>query len=148
MKVIYYIVLFYSKTVLCHGIPNLRPLEEGDFINLDITLYKNGVHGDNSVMGMIGKVDNEVLDLISVTQKMLYESIKICKPGEKYSRIGEICQEIADSHDYSICNLFTGHGIGSLLHLPPMVQHTCILENNNLIKLLMYLLLKLNFQFR
>ena len=76
-------------------------------------------------MGMIGKVDQEIIDLIKVTQKMLYEAIKICKPGEKFSRIGEICQDIADAHDYHICDLFTGHGIGHLLHMPPMVHHTC-----------------------
>lgn len=93
---------------------------------MDITVYKNGVHGDTSVMGCIGKVDDEVLKLIDVTQQMLYECIKICKPGVKYSDIGEICQKIADKNGYEMCILFTAHGIGEILHLPPPILHSCL----------------------
>lgn len=89
---IYLILLFLIIVVVCHGIPNERPLENGDWINLDITLYKDGVHGDTSVMGCIGEVDKEIIDLINATQFMLYESIKICKPGEKINKIGKLCR--------------------------------------------------------
>jgi methionyl aminopeptidase len=92
---------------------------------MDIIVYKNGVHGDTSVMGCIGKVDDEIKKLIEINQFMLYECIKICKPGVKYNKIGELCQKIADDHGYEICDLFTGHGIGEILHLPPTVHHTC-----------------------
>ena len=67
-------------------------MENGDYINLDITLFKDGVHGDTSVMGIIGEVDEEIHQLIDVTQKILYESIKICIPGEKINSIGKLCQ--------------------------------------------------------
>lgn len=92
---------------------------------MDITVYKNGVHGDTSVMGCIGKVDNEVLKLIDVNQQMLYECIKICKPGVKFSLIGELCQKIADENGYDMCDLFTAHGIGELLHSAPTIHHSC-----------------------
>ncbi|EGR28288.1 methionyl aminopeptidase, putative [Ichthyophthirius multifiliis] len=83
--------------VLCHGIPDQRPLENGDYLNLDISLYLNGVHGDTSIMIQIGeKVHPEIQKLIKTTQQALYESIKICQPG---------------------------HGIGHLLHLPPVIYH-------------------------
>lgn len=72
----------------------MRPLEEGDSVNIDITLFKYGVHGDNSVMVKLGKVHSEVEKLIDMTQLALYESIRACKSGEKISTIGEICFEV------------------------------------------------------
>ena len=87
---------------MCHGIPNDRPLENGDFINLDITLFKDGVHGDTSVMAMIGTVDEEVQQLINVTQKCLYECIKLCKPGQNVNAIGKLCQYVIKNYGFSI----------------------------------------------
>jgi methionyl aminopeptidase len=77
--------------VVCHGIPNNRPLMDGDTINLDVTLYIDGVHGDNSLMVEVGNVHEDVKKVIKATQKALYESIKICKPGTKFSDIGRKC---------------------------------------------------------
>jgi methionyl aminopeptidase len=77
--------------VICHGIPNMRPLFNGDYINLDVTLFIHGVHGDNSLMVKVGDVDPKICKLIDVTQKALYESIKICRPGVKFREIGNIC---------------------------------------------------------
>lgn len=109
--------------IACHGIPNKRPLKSGDYLNIDITLYKYGVHGDNSAMVKIGKVHEDVCKLIDVTQKALYESIKICGPGVPFSEIGMICETIANQNNYHICELFTGHGVGEKLHMPPMIYH-------------------------
>ncbi|EGR34224.1 methionine type i, putative [Ichthyophthirius multifiliis] len=110
--------------VICHGIPNTRPLYNGDYINLDVTLYKHGVHGDNSLMVKVGNVHPKISKLIEVTQMAVYESIKICKPGVKFRKIGDICQEIANSNGFHVCELFTGHGVGKLLHMPPIVFHS------------------------
>jgi methionyl aminopeptidase len=78
--------------VVCHGIPNLRALENGDYMNIDVTLYKDGVHGDSSVMVRIGDVHPDVANLIDGTQKALYESIKVCKPGTPFNEIGNVCE--------------------------------------------------------
>ena len=105
--------------VVCHGIPNLRPLENGDYLNIDCTLYKDGVHGDSSVMVKIGDIHPDIQKLIDCTQKALYESIKICKPGTPFNEIGNVCEQVAEAGGFVVCELFTGHGVGKLLHLPP-----------------------------
>ncbi|EAR84818.1 methionine aminopeptidase (macronuclear) [Tetrahymena thermophila SB210] len=109
--------------VVCHGIPNTRPLKNGDYINLDVTLYIEGVHGDNSLMVPVGDVHPEIMKLIQTTQKALYESIKVCKPGTPFRKIGEVCESIAHENGFSVCELFTGHGVGELLHMAPAVFH-------------------------
>ncbi|KRW98279.1 Peptidase M24, structural domain [Pseudocohnilembus persalinus] len=109
--------------VLCHGIPNSRKLQNGDWINLDVTLFIDGVHGDNSGMVCVGDVHPDVQNLIKVTQKAVYESIKICRPGTPIKQIGEVCQQVAEDNGYINCELFTGHGVGEKLHMPPIVQH-------------------------
>ena len=108
--------------VVCHGVPNLRPLEDGDFLNIDVTCYIDGVYGDNSDMALIGtKHPPEVLNLIQVTRQAVREAIKICKPGVKVNKIGETIEEYANSYGFYICKEFTGHGIGTHMHMPPAI---------------------------
>eukprot|EP01016_Furgasonia_blochmanni_P027491 TRINITY_DN2897_c0_g3_i4.p1 TRINITY_DN2897_c0_g3~~TRINITY_DN2897_c0_g3_i4.p1 ORF type:complete len:222 (-),score=41.83 TRINITY_DN2897_c0_g3_i4:165-830(-) len=107
--------------VLCHGIPDLRPLEKGDYINIDVTCFIEGYHGDTSVMALIGDVHPEIRRLIDATQRAVYESIKICKPGVPFNKIGDICERVARDEGFTVCPLFNGHGIGKLLHLPPSI---------------------------
>ena len=75
--------------VLCHGVPNNRRFQEGDFTNLDITCYKNGFFGDTSMMVTFGEVDAEVRRMIEVAQQALYNAIRICKPGVKISEVAK-----------------------------------------------------------
>ncbi|CAD8142872.1 unnamed protein product [Paramecium pentaurelia] len=110
--------------VCCHGIPNLRPLQEGDSLNIDVTIFYDGVHGDTSVMAQVPKMNQEISKLIETTQKALYEAIKICKPGQKFNQIGKVIQEIANNDGYYVSEVFTGHGIGELMHMPPTIFHT------------------------
>jgi len=117
-------VCISPNEVMCHGIPNMRPFQNGDYVNLDISVYVNGVHGDTSLMVQVGNVHPDVQKLIKVTQQAVYQSIKMCKPGVQFSAIGEICEDIAKEHGFHSSELFTGHGIGELLHMPPMITHT------------------------
>jgi len=116
-------VCISTNEVLCHGIPNKRPFQDGDYVNYDISVFIDGVHGDNSVMVEYGNVHPDIQKLIKVTQEALYESIKVCKPGAYFRDIGEVCEDIAKKNGYYSCKLITAHGIGPLLHMPPMIPH-------------------------
>lgn len=109
--------------VLCHGIPDNRPLRDGDYVNIDVTWYIDGYHGDNSAMVMIGDVHQDVKNLIRVTREAMYKAIEIWKPGVSYNKIGETIDAYAKKHSYHVCPFFTGHGIGKTLHLGPFVYH-------------------------
>lgn len=111
--------------VVCHGIPNLRPLRNGDYLNIDCTLFLDGVHGDSSIMVQVGDVHPKIQDLIKATQEAVYESISICKPGTPFKQIGTVCEKVAEKYGFVVCELFTGHGIGELMHLPPSILHHC-----------------------
>lgn len=102
--------------VICHGIPNDRTLKSGDIINIDITVKKDGYHGDTSKMFMVGETSVLAKRLVRVTQECLYKAIKIVKPGAKLGDIGAIIQEHAESHRYSVVREYCGHGIGSEFH--------------------------------
>lgn len=80
--------------VVCHGIPDLRPLRKGDSVNLDITVFYKGVHGDTSGMACVGQTHPDIKKLIDTTQKSLYESIKICGPGVPFREIGRVIEYI------------------------------------------------------
>jgi len=111
------------NNVVVHGIPDDRKLENGDIINVDLTVFINGFHGDLSEMYCVGEVDEDGKDLIKVTYTCLNEAIKICKHGEKFSKIGAIISEIATSNGYSVCPYFVGHGIGDEFHEAPQILH-------------------------
>lgn len=110
--------------VVCHGIPNSRPLQTGDIVNLDVTAFIDGFFGDNSEMAMIG--DNHshgVVQLVDVTRKAVWEAIKICKPGNAVKLIGKTIEEFVEGFGYAVCKEFIGHGIGIGMHMPPPIIH-------------------------
>lgn len=109
--------------VICHGIPDLRPLEDGDLVNIDITIYKNGFHGDLNETLFVGKVSEESQKLVRVTHECLQKAIALIKPGEKYREIGNVIQKHASSHGYSVVRRYCGHGIHRLFHTAPNVPH-------------------------
>ncbi|XP_047357571.1 methionine aminopeptidase 1D, mitochondrial [Vespa velutina] len=111
------------NNVACHGIPDNRPLKYGDIINIDVTVYLNGYHGDCSKTFEVGESDAEGKKLIQVTELCLQSAIKICKPNEKFCSIGNIVEEIANKHGYNVIPAFAGHGIGTYFHGPPDILH-------------------------
>lgn len=111
------------NNVACHGIPDKRPLAKGDILNVDVTVYLHGYHGDCSKMFEVEECDDKAKRLISVTELCLKNAIDICKPNENFSSIGNIIEETANKNGYSIVPIFAGHGIGTYFHGPPDIFH-------------------------
>jgi methionyl aminopeptidase len=109
--------------VVCHGIPGPKKLKEGDIVNIDITVLKNGYHGDTSKMFVIGKPSILAERLIRVTQECLYLGIREIKPGIHFGDIGAIIQQHAEKNRFSVVRDYCGHGIGKIFHEPPNVLH-------------------------
>jgi methionyl aminopeptidase len=121
----------YEKTicssvnqVICHGIPDKNKiLKNGDILNIDVTVIKDGWHGDTSKMFLVGKCQPHNERLVKVTQECLYKAIKLVKPGAYLGDIGHIIQKHAESNYYSVVEDYCGHGIGTVYHEEPQVLH-------------------------
>jgi methionyl aminopeptidase len=109
--------------VVCHGIPNEKPLKEGDIMNLDVTVKLDGYHGDTSKMFVVGKPSILAERLIRVTQESLYMAIKMVKPGMRTGDFAAVIQKHAEQHGYSIVREYCGHGIGAVFHEEPQILH-------------------------
>eukprot|EP00511_Aplanochytrium_stocchinoi_P005774 CAMPEP_0204834364 /NCGR_PEP_ID=MMETSP1346-20131115/19650_1 /ASSEMBLY_ACC=CAM_ASM_000771 /TAXON_ID=215587 /ORGANISM="Aplanochytrium stocchinoi, Strain GSBS06" /LENGTH=273 /DNA_ID=CAMNT_0051967653 /DNA_START=230 /DNA_END=1051 /DNA_ORIENTATION=+ len=110
--------------VLCHGVPDDRELVEGDIVNLDVSTYVKGYHGDTSATFRVGKVSEEADRLCKTTEACLVKCIETCGPGIRLNRIGEICAEMSEEAGYQSSDTFCGHGIGTTFHMAPLVFHT------------------------
>jgi len=108
---------------ICHGIPGPRKLKEGDIVNIDVTVLKDGYHGDTSKMFIIGKPSVLADRLIKITQECLYLGIEEVKPGAHFGDIGAVIQEHAEKNRFSVVREYCGHGIGKIFHEPPNVLH-------------------------
>ncbi|MCD9644778.1 Methionine aminopeptidase 1D, chloroplastic/mitochondrial [Datura stramonium] len=108
---------------ICHGIPDSRPLEDGDIINIDVTVYLNGYHGDTSATFFVGSVDEEAKNLVQVTKECLDKAISICAPGVEFNKIGKTIHDLADKHRYGVVQQFVGHGVGRAFHSDPVILH-------------------------
>ncbi len=110
--------------VICHGIPSdTKILKDGDIINIDITVIKNGFHGDTSKMFMLGNPPAHAERLIKTTQESLYLAIDMVKPGVRLGDIGNVIQQYAENRHYSVVREYCGHGIGRIFHEEPHVLH-------------------------
>ncbi len=109
--------------VVCHGIPNDKPLKDGDIINIDITVIKDGYFGDTSKMFMLGKTPEWADRLCRVTQECLYKGIEIVRPGTRLGDIGEVIQKHAESNGFTVVREYCGHGIGTVFHEEPQILH-------------------------
>ena len=110
--------------VVCHGIPSdSKILKSGDILNIDITVIKDGFHGDTSKMFLLGEVAPHAKRLIKVTQECLYKAIEIVKPGIRLGDIGHVIQTHAEANNYSVVREYCGHGIGRIFHEDPQVLH-------------------------
>lgn len=108
---------------VCHGIPGARKLKDGDIINVDVTVLKDGYHGDTSKMFVIGQASVLADRLIKVTQECLYLGIQEIKPGAHFGDIGAVIQEYAEKNRFTVVREYCGHGIGTIFHEPPNVVH-------------------------
>ncbi|QQQ51954.1 type I methionyl aminopeptidase [Pseudomonas syringae] len=109
--------------VVCHGIPSDKKLKDGDSLNIDVTVIKDGYHGDTSRMFHVGTVPVWAERLSKVTQECLYKAIEIVKPGTRLGDIGAVIQKHAEKNGFSVVREFCGHGIGKVFHEEPQVMH-------------------------
>ena len=109
--------------VICHGIPDDRPLEDGDIVNVDIPAYYDGVHGDTCAMFEVGNVDEESHLLIERTRNAMMRGIKAVRPGREINVIGRVIESYAHRFDYGVVRDFTGHGVGEAFHSGLIVPH-------------------------
>jgi len=111
------------NNIAAHGIPDSRPLVDGDIISIDVTVYLNGFHGDCSKTFPVGEVDNHAKTLINVTEESLRKGIEACGPGKWIRGIGHAIHKNARKHDCTVVPIFLGHGIGDFVHGPPDIYH-------------------------
>ena len=109
--------------VICHGIPDSRPLVDGDIVNIDITVFYQGFHGDCSETVLIGQVDEAGRRLVETTRRCLAAGVQAVKPGGQLRDIGTAIESIAKPAGYSVVEAFVGHGIGEVFHMDPQVPH-------------------------
>ncbi|KAH8087362.1 putative methionine aminopeptidase [Filobasidium floriforme] len=109
--------------VICHGIPDQRPLVEGDIVNLDVSLYHGGFHGDVNATYPVGQVSEEDATLIATTKEATESAIAMCKPGVLYRDIGNKIESIVKPKGYGIVRQYTAHGINQLFHCAPYPVH-------------------------
>ena len=110
--------------VICHGIPDdSRILKSGDIMNIDVTVIKDGWHGDTSKMYLVGKVQAHNERLVKITQECLYKGIEVVRPGASLGDIGHAIQTHAEKNYYTVVEEYCGHGIGKIYHDEPQILH-------------------------
>ena len=109
--------------VICHGIPDDRPLADGDIVNVDVTVFVDGVHGDTSATFLVGRVDQHSKRLVRVTRECLDHAIATVRPGAPVSDIGRAIESHATANGFFVVRTFVGHGIGEVFHSAPQVPH-------------------------
>jgi methionyl aminopeptidase len=111
------------NSVICHGIPDDKPLKDGDIVNIDVTVYKNGYHGDSSRMFYVGNVSSQAKRLCQITYECMWYGINQVKPNNTLGDIGHAIQQHAEKSGYSVVQEYCGHGIGKGFHEEPQVLH-------------------------
>ncbi|MGD7001003.1 type I methionyl aminopeptidase [Corynebacterium halotolerans] len=109
--------------IICHGIPDSTVIEDGDIVNIDVTAYKNGVHGDTNATFLAGNVSEEHRLLVERTHEAMMRGIKVAKPGREINVIGRVIESYAKRFGYNVVRDFTGHGVGPTFHNGLVVLH-------------------------
>ncbi len=112
-----------ANEVICHGIPDSRVIQDGDIMNLDVTAYIGGVHGDTNATFFVGDVDAASRELVRVTEECMWKGIEAVKPGRPISDIGRAIEDHAKAYRYGVVKAFVGHGIGEQFHTDIQVLH-------------------------
>jgi len=108
---------------ICHGIPDKRKLQEGDIINIDVSLYYDGFHSDLNETYPVGKIDEDSERLIKTTKDSLDAAIGVCKPGALWRDIGKAIEPVARAGGCAVVRTYTGHGVNDLFHATPNIPH-------------------------
>ena len=108
---------------ICHGVPGPKALKEGDIVNIDVTVIKDGFHGDTSRMFHVGETSIQAKRLCKLTYEAMWLGIQIVRPGAKLGDIGFVIQDFAEKNGFSVVREFCGHGIGKRFHEEPQVLH-------------------------
>ena len=108
---------------ICHGVPGPKALKEGDIVNIDVTVIKDGFHGDTSRMFLLGEASIQAKRLCKLTYEAMWLGIQVVKPGAKLGDIGFVIQDFAEKNGFSVVREFCGHGIGKRFHEEPQVLH-------------------------
>jgi len=108
---------------VCHGIPGNKILKDGDIVNIDITVIKDGFHGDTSKMFFVGAPSILAQRLVEITQKAMWKGIELVRPGARLGDIGHAIQRFVEANGYSVVQEYCGHGIGRGFHEDPQVLH-------------------------
>src|SRR5690606_3231817 len=109
--------------VICHGIPDDTVLRDGDIVNIDITAYIHGVHGDTNATFCVGEVDEESRLLVERTEQAMLRGIKAVAPGRKVNVVGRVIESYAKRFGYGVVRDFTGHGVGEAFHSGLIIPH-------------------------
>ncbi len=109
--------------VICHGVPDDRPLQEGDIVNIDVTAFIDGMNGDTSATFVVGEIDAPTLALVGTTREATLRGIAAVAPGEPLRRIGEAIEPFARSRGFAVVREYGGHGIGETFHAAPHIHH-------------------------
>jgi methionyl aminopeptidase len=109
--------------VICHGIPDDRALEDGDIVNIDVTIYLDGYHGDCSAMALVGNVADERRKLVTTTEQAMWTGIGTARAGARLNEIGRAIERTVSGQGYSVVRAFVGHGVGERFHMEPQVPH-------------------------
>ncbi len=109
--------------VVCHGIPNDKVLRSGDIINIDVTVIREGFHGDTSRMYFVGKPSAQAQRLSDVCHEAMWRGIRVVKPGARLGDIGHAIQSFVEAQNFSVVREYCGHGIGRVYHEDPQILH-------------------------
>lgn len=109
--------------VVCHGIPDSTEMVEGDIVNVDITAYIGGVHGDNNATFAVGEISEEAALLVQRTRESLDRAIKAVRPGREVNVLGRVIEKYAHRHGYGVVREYTGHGVGEAFHSGLVIPH-------------------------
>lgn len=116
-------VMISVNEVICHGIPDDRPLENGDLVNVDVTLFFNGFHADTARTWVCGEADETGVRLVNATREALDAAISVCRAGAPMRAIGNAVSDVAEREGFGVVKTLVGHGIGEFFHGVPQVFH-------------------------
>ena len=109
--------------VICHGIPDSTVMEEGDILNVDVTAYLDGVHGDTNATFLVGEVDPHVAELVERTEEAMWRGIRAARPGREVNVIGRVIEKFVGRHGYESVRDYTGHGVAEGFHNGLVIPH-------------------------
>ncbi|HKY16672.1 MAG TPA: type I methionyl aminopeptidase [Microthrixaceae bacterium] len=112
-----------ANEVICHGIPDSRKLQDGDILNIDVTCFYDGVHGDTNATFLVGEVDEASRALVSATREAMHAGIDVIRPGTRINEIGRAIEQSVRPHQYGVVREFIGHGIGDEFHTSLQIPH-------------------------